>query len=115
MNDANIIYKTDLGFSFNWKRFDAKHISSINLVISDVAFILNKEDLVNFSNYINIALNRPIDTTCNNKYCNKTILLETPVENITLIKSYKELLIIKELINGTLFELGLSALLKKIL
>ncbi|TYA71468.1 hypothetical protein [Seonamhaeicola marinus] len=117
MEDANIIYRTNLGFSFNWKRSPAQHINKVHLVIKDVALLLTKEELIKFTNYIDAALNRKEDETFspNPKQCLKSILLETPVSDVTFIKSYKEILVIKELVHGTLFELGLSSLLKKIL
>ncbi len=116
MEDANIIYKSDIGFSFTWKRCEAKHFSKVNLVVKDTSLYLSHEELVKFSLLINIALKRPIDcNNCKNKACCKSILLETPMPEVNFIKSYKEILKIQDLVKGTLFQLGLNSLLKGIL
>lgn len=114
MEDVNVIFKTDIGISFNWKRCNAKHLKTINIIINDIALHLTKEELLHFANTINKTVKKENACLHCNEPC-KVILLETPIPQLTLVKKYNDMLTLKHLIDGTIFQLGLNNLLKTIL
>ncbi|WP_248723448.1 hypothetical protein [Seonamhaeicola sp. ML3] len=117
MEDINIIYKTNIGLSFYWKRGPLRQVNKLNIVINDIALHLSYSELTEFSKNIDTALSRKSAhcKDCPHKSNCEVTMLETPIPQITFVKSYQEIKSIQDLVKGTLFELDLNSMLKEIL
>ncbi len=116
MEDKDIItiYNNSFGISFKWKRTESKDLNKVQLVFENTGFYLNHNQLISFLKNITDALKRPsICNDCKNNSSCKSILLETPVAQVSFAMSYKELNDMYDLVNGTLFQLGLNNILQK--
>ncbi|WP_010523269.1 hypothetical protein [Aquimarina agarivorans] len=114
MKDTDIItiYNNSFGIAFKWKK--TKHLDKIQLVFDRTGLYLNYKELVVFSKQITAALKRPsVCLSCKASNNCRSILLETPAEQITFAMSYKELNEMYELVQGTIFQLGLDRILQK--
>ena len=114
MKDINTIYYNDFGISFQWKRNTAKDIHKIQVVFNNTGLYLTPNEIFDFLNYTKASLKQaPLCEDCEkNKSC-KSILLQTPAHQVSFAVSYPELIQIYDLLNGTLFNLGLDNVLKK--
>jgi hypothetical protein len=115
--DLNKIYSNDIGITFKWKGLSDGHPYNniINLVFNETGLHFNLIELYIFQQDIEKALNRPLP--CESKYpkeC-KSILLETPLSQLSFAMSYNDLVLMKELIEGSLFQIALSNILQNIL
>ncbi|WP_346882272.1 DUF6686 family protein [uncultured Algibacter sp.] len=116
MEDIDIIYKNDLGIAFIWKRCVVDKHRKINLVFNNVALHCTNDELNHFSTLIEESFDRASRCTkCQDIKTCKTILLETPVSQVSFTTNYNELTAIKDLVSGTTFVMGLDTVLKKIL
>ncbi len=112
--DIITIYNNSFGISFKWKRTEAKNLNKVQLVFENTGLFLNYKELLLFEKNITDALKRPsICNDCKTNISCKSILLETPVAQISFAMSYKELNDMYDLVNGTLFQLGLDTILQK--
>ncbi|CAM1368096.1 hypothetical protein [Tenacibaculum xiamenense] len=87
----------------------------INLLFHNTILIFNNFEL-------NLFLDEVEDLIVNNtaginKYSQyyKSIILETPIYQLRYVVSYNDLLLIEDLIKGTIFQIELSGFLKEIL
>ncbi|PHS67957.1 MAG: hypothetical protein COB12_01705 [Flavobacterium sp.] len=114
MEDINTIYYNAFGIAFQWKRCAIKDFKKIQLVFRNTGLYLTSDELIQFSENIEKALEKPM--LCNdckeNDSC-KSLLLETPAPQISFAMSYIELKDVQDLIKGTLFQLGLDKILEK--
>ena len=114
MDDINTFYYNDFGIAFQWKRSAAKHLKKIQLVFRNTGLLLSLDELIKFLNNIENALTRP--TRCihceDYKLC-KSILVEAPNPQTSFAMSFNELQKLKDLVKGTLFQLGLDNLLQR--
>ena len=108
MKEIEQIYFNDFGVAFHWKKEKQVLKSKVQLVFKETGFYLSKEELSVFANNIN--------ATCNEMHCNgcqfqrkcHKFLLRTPLEQIDLAVSMDELLQIKDLVEGTIFQIKLK-------
>tara|TARA_R110002049_G_scaffold181169_1_gene348226 strand:+ start:14028 stop:14387 length:360 start_codon:yes stop_codon:yes gene_type:complete len=115
MNDINAIYYNDFGIAFQWKKESLKHQKKIQVVFRDTGFLLTKKELVRFSKHIQCTMSENyICDCCAQKESCRALLLETPVQQVSLAVSKKELTAIKDLIEGTIFQLNLGNFLDEI-
>ncbi len=114
MEEVYIIYYNSFGIVFKWKRCPSKDINKIQLVFRDTGVYLTLKELTHFSDLIDRALSKSL--TCKdckkNKSC-KSILLETPVPQVSFVMTHHELLDMQDLIKGALFQFGLDDVLQK--
>jgi len=114
MDEVYTIHYNSFGIAFKWKRCPSKDFNKIQLVFRNTGLFLTLKELQHFSNLIEKTLTKPL--TCNdckkNNSC-KSILLESPIPQISYVMTHHELLEIQDLINGTLFQFGLDDVLKK--
>ena len=70
-NDINAIFHNDTGIAFLWKDQTAKKNGKIQLVFRDTGLLLNKKELVDFSQDIKKAIKtQPFRSDCKqNKNC----------------------------------------------
>ncbi len=114
MDDINTIYYNDFGIAFQWKRFTAKDFNKIQLVFKNTGLFLSPDELIHFYNNIEFALSKVhACDKCTEKKSYDLFLLEAPNPQISFAMSYIELKDIQDLINSTLFQLGLDKLLTK--
>ena len=110
MSDIDKIYSNNFGISFKWKK--TKHRHKTQIIFRDTGMLLIDQELKEFLRYIqNSLVNTLACNNCIHKNNCKSILLETPAEQISFAVNYEELLSIENLVKGTLFNLELNALL----
>ncbi|GHC45292.1 hypothetical protein [Ulvibacter litoralis] len=116
MEDINTLYYNSFGIAFQWKRTAARDYRKIQLVFKDIGLFLTSEELVQFAKQINTVFRHPplCDDCRKGSKCN-SYLVSTPATQVSLALSHAELREAKDLIEGTLFQLELSHLLKDIL
>ncbi len=114
MNDINTFYYNDFGIAFQWKRCAAKDFKKIQLVFRNTGLLLTAEELIRFSSNIDKSLmSIPRCQNCRNNRTCKSILLEAPNPQTSFAVSIEELEYLKDLVKGTIFQLGLHKILKK--
>lgn len=109
--DINPIYNNNFGIAFQWKRNTTRDTKKIQMVFRNTGLLLTKEELQQFSLNIRCSLaesDQSLCTECSQKeYC-RSLLLDTPAPQVTLAMSYKELHAVRDLVDGTLFQLNLD-------
>jgi hypothetical protein len=77
---------------------------------------LSKKELLSFSKAITDTLDAPFPPpdACNSNTC-KSIVLHTPLPQVSFAINYAELLAIEDLVKVTLFEMNLKCLLSGVL
>lgn len=114
MEDINIIYSNNFGMAFTWKKQTKQNIFKIQLVFRNTGMLLCDKELKQFSKHIKIALTNSLKCNgCSHKNKCKSLLLETPTEQVSFAMNHKELKEIDDLVNGTLFNLDFETILKK--
>lgn len=115
--DLNKLYSNDIGIAFKWKgTYDGHpYHDKINIVFNGTGLHFDHTELYIFLQDIENALSKPIH--CESKYpkeC-KSMLLETPLSQLSFAMSYNDLTLMKELIEGSLFQISLASILQNIL
>jgi len=115
--DLDKLYSNDIGIIFKWKGTSEGHPyhDKINFVFNETGLHFDLAELYIFQQDIENALKRPLQCECEYPKDCKSILLETPFSQISFAVSYNELMLMKELIEGSLFQIGLSNILQNIL
>lgn len=112
MEDIIIINKNDFGIAFQWKRCSIEHHKKINFVFDKNALHLNESEILVFSELIDMSLDRLIQNRHDN-YSEELMFVETPMSQLSLIMDYENLVLLQNLVEGTLFELGIYMALDK--
>ncbi len=114
MNDINTLYYNNFGIAFQWKTCAAKDYQKVQLVFRNTGLLLTMGELVNFYKHTEKVLETPrLCKDCKDDKNCRSLLLDTPISQISFAMSYTELLDILDLIRGTLFQLGLDRMLEK--
>lgn len=112
MEHIHTLYHNDFGISFQWKRNVGKNIHKIQLVFRETGVFLSKEELIDFKKEIHNTLSYTRKCNdCNNLHSCRSLLLETPVPQLTFAVNKNDLLSLNDLIEGTLFQLGFNRIL----
>lgn len=112
MQDIQILYQNELSIAFYWKRCPVEYHKKVQLVFRDTGLLLTKDELIQFSENIERATNSGfLCKDCKNKESCRALLLNTPAPQISFAVSHKELMAVKDLVDATLFQLGLDDLL----
>lgn len=109
MKGIEQIYYNDFGMSFYWKEKDAVKSEKVQLVFKETGFYFSVSELEHFVDLIEDSCKR--NSCCENcemKYRCAKFLLKTPVSQIDLAVSMKELDSIKDLVEGTLFKIKME-------
>ena len=113
MSNINPLYHNAFGVAFEWKRCPTKKMYKVQLVFRDTGLQLSLEELRQFAKTITTTLNNaPLCEHCGKDETCRALLLETPIHQVSFAMSLKELRALKELVEGTLFQLSLNNLLK---
>ena len=108
------IYFNDFGVAFYWKKEEEILEDRIQLVFKETGFYLSKVELDCFLDLIDTTFEKNKCTSCGMKNKCHKFLLKTPCENIDLAVSKKELMQIKDLVQGTVFQIQLDHYLREI-
>lgn len=114
MKEIEQIYFNDFGVSFYWRKNDVVLKDRVQIIFKETGFYFTHDEVKHFAGIVSDML---ANTKCNgcdfrNK-CHKT-LLKTPVKEIDLAVSIEELKDIKDLLEGTLFTIGLNEYITKV-
>lgn len=113
MEHIHTLYHNDFGIAFHWKQNKEKNIPKIQLVFRETGLFLSKEELFYFKSQIKKTLSHA--QKCNNcteqNNCNRSLLLETPVAQLSFAVNKSDLYLLVDLIEGTLFKLCFNQLL----
>ncbi|WP_236778415.1 hypothetical protein [Pseudalgibacter alginicilyticus] len=113
MDDINTIYYNDFGIVFQWKRCAARDLSKVQLIFKDTGLFLSKEELLKFRKNIKSTFNNPNAYLCEQNSKFKSVLLQAPNRQTSFIMTLAELKNISDLVEGTIFQLGLNRFLTK--
>ena len=114
MEDINTIYYNKFGIAFQWNGCAAKDSKKIQIVFRHTGLFLTQNELIQFYDNIERTLHGScLCKDCMEKDSCKLLLLEAPNPQTSFSMSYKELEGVQDLVNGTLFHLGLNKLLKR--
>lgn len=108
MRDVRIIYHNSLGMAFYWVKEDEVLTDRIQMVFKETGFYLSYTEIKKFSGMISEACTKTNCATCGRGNNCKRFLLKTPLQQIDLAVSADELDKIKDLVEGTLFQLELE-------
>lgn len=114
MEDISIIYQNKLGIVFTWKRCAIKDWNKINIVFNNTGLHFTAEELIQFKKNVEDALQKPLNCKdcCEGASC-KSMLLETPLPQVSFAMNYTDLKMMHDLLGGAIFELDLLRILKK--
>lgn len=108
MKEIEQIYHNDFGVAFHWKKNNVLLKERIQLVFKETGFYLSLNEMREFANITGKAcLNMGCGECGFRNKCHR-FLLKTPFKEIDLAVSGNELLQIKDLIEGALFNMELS-------
>ena len=113
MSDIHKLYCNSFGITFQWKSCATKDFKKIQLVFRDTGLYLTTNELIEFSENIEKALDYPLlCKDCKENSSCKSLLIETPGRQISFVMNYIELKEVQDLIKGTIFQLGLDKILE---
>lgn len=107
MEDIIIINKNDFGIAFYWKRCPKEHHKKINFVFDKNALHLNEPEILIFIELIDKSVARLIQNLSKNQ-SEYLVFVETPIPQLSLVINYENLILLQNLVEGTLIELGLD-------
>lgn len=113
MKNINLLYKNELGIAFKWKENELTSLEEVNFVFKSTGLHLTEKEIILFNKQIRLA----IANISNFKECirntqYKSILLESPVTQVSFILSSKELKLMQDLLEGSNFSINLKKVLK---
>lgn len=107
MKEIEQIYFNDFGVAFHWRKGDEILTDKVQLVFKETGFYLTENKIKEFTTIINTACNETECSGCNMRSSCYRYLLKTPLKGVDLAVSKNELYLIKDLVEGTLFNLNL--------
>jgi len=102
------LYFNDFGTAFYWKKDGQILLDKVQIVFKETGFHFNEEELEAFGNLIDESCRKNSCDGCGMRHECMKFLLKTPVSQIDLAVSLYELGEIKDLVQGTLFQLRLQ-------
>lgn len=107
MNEINQIYYNNFGVAFHWKKNDELLKDRVQVIFKETGFYLTDSEIRDFAAIVSKTCRENACDTCSFRtQCHK-FLLKTPFNEVDLAVSKNELLQIKDLLDGTLFNLEL--------
>ena len=107
MKEIEQIYYNDFGVAFHWRKGDEILTDKVQLVFKETGFYLTENEIKEFTSIIDKTCNETQCTGCNMRSSCYRYLLKTPLKGVDLAVSKNELYLIKDLVEGTLFNLNL--------
>lgn len=116
MNDITTIYHNNFGVAFFWNRGTELQRQRIQLVFRDTGLLLTHRELLHFQEQVARSMTKcPDCSRCPGEGNCRFLLLETPLPQMSYVVSPAELASLDDLVEGTLFHLGLDRFLGQIL
>jgi hypothetical protein len=108
MKEVEQLYHNNFGVSFFWKKNNEVLKHRVQIVFKETGLYLSPAEIREFTNIIDETSNNLACAQCSNKdNCHK-FLLKTPFRELDLAVCRNELIQIKDLMEGTLFNLTLG-------
>ena len=112
MKDIIKVYSNNYGITFIWKDVTLENKNKIQIIFRDTGMLVTIKELKTFLMNVEYSINTAsICNQCPKQQNCKSILLESVSYNINFAMSYTELKLLKQLIDGCLFNLELNRLL----
>lgn len=109
MEDIELIYHNLSGISFRWKNnLKASGRGEVQLVFRKMGFFLSCSEIGQFRDNIEAAEKKSFCSNCRDHKNCQSILIRSPFQKMEFAVSPKELEQLKDLIEGTLFKIGLQ-------
>jgi hypothetical protein len=103
MKQVEQLYYNDFGVAFFWKKNDVVLKDKVQLVFKETGFYLSGTEVQEFAVIIDDTVaEMRCSGCCHRGYCRK-FLLKTPLNQVDLAVTRKELFRIKDLVEGALF------------
>lgn len=103
MDDINLIYNNKFGLAFQWKKSSLNKQQKVQLIFRDTGMFLNKEQIKKFAELTEKCLNSSQCGQCpRNERC-RSILVESPITDVSFAMSPIEINQLNDLLIGTLF------------
>jgi hypothetical protein len=107
MKEVEQIYYNDFGVAFHWKRDGEVLKEKVQIIFKETGFYFSNEQIAEFADIIDqTCRENSCASCCHRAQCHK-FLLKTPLNQIDLAVNNAELLQIKDIVQGTLFNLNL--------
>jgi len=107
MKEVEQIYYNEFGVAFHWKKNNEVLTEKVQMVFKETGFYLSYEEIKAFAQIIdNTCEEMECEGCCHRAKCHK-FLLKTPLQQVDLAVSRSELFQIKDLVEGTLFNMDL--------
>ncbi|KAF2514513.1 hypothetical protein E0W68_13655 [Flavobacterium salilacus subsp. salilacus] len=114
MKEIEQIYHNEFGVAFHWIKNDAVLTERVQLIFKETGFYLEHHELDEFKMLVNATCAQYNCNDCCYRQACQRVLLKTPVSEVDLAVTQKELYLIKDLMEGTLFNLNLSYYIKEL-
>ncbi|MCG2610171.1 hypothetical protein LZZ90_01470 [Flavobacterium sp. SM15] len=114
MQQLQEIYQNDLGVAFFWCKNETVILEKVQLVFKESGFYLSESDLLKFAHELDATCSKIGCSDCKFQNSCQRYLLRTPFEGMELAVSANEALLIKDLVEGALFQLQLSTYLNNL-
>ena len=108
MKEVAQLYNNDFGLAFYWKKDGTVLKDRIQFIFKEMGFYLLPNEVEEFKQLAEGTINYYNCRKCScGKDCHK-LLLKTPIDGVDLAVTKTELVNIKDLMEGVLFNLGLN-------
>lgn len=109
MNEVKYLNRNPIGLTYKVHPEYSEEFDKVHLVFNNTGLKFNDDELLEFQQCIDDAFSTPsmCQNNCNNKNC-KSILLHTPFKDLVFAVNQQDLNYLKDLIDGTVFELSLD-------
>jgi len=107
MKEVEQIYHNDFGVAFHWKKDDEVLKEKVQIIFKETGFYFTLQQIEEFADIIDeTCRENSCGTCCHRAHCHK-FLLKTPLNQIDLAVNKTELMQIKDLVEGTIFNINL--------
>lgn len=106
MREVEQIYYNEFGVAFHWKKNNTVLKDKVQIVFKETGFYLTYDEIKAFAQLIDNTCDELGCNGCCHHKCHK-FLLKTPLRQVDLAVSKSELFQIKDLVEGTLFNMDL--------
>lgn len=114
MREIEQIYFNEFGVAFHWKKDNKVMTDKVQLVFKETGFYFSYDEVRAFSQIIeDTCKEMHCGDCCHKAHCHK-FLLRTPLQQIDLAVTRSEIEQLKDLIEGTIFNMDLCAYINKV-
>jgi len=107
MKEVEQIYHNDFGVAFHWKKDDEVLKEKVQIIFKETGFYFTLQQIEEFADIIDeTCRENSCASCCLRSNCHK-FLLKTPLNQIDLAVNKRELMQIKDLVEGTIFNINL--------